>query len=99
MAQTQTFRGVHTTTFMNDGELVGIYRGTPVASIKGNIIKLNTGGWKSNTTKTRMNQFSNNFCNGLFGVYQKDYCWFVRIGSGDNKQVIPFNDNVISFEI
>jgi hypothetical protein len=94
--QTRIFRGVETTTLRDrDGALVGLYRGTPVAQQLGNIITLKTGGWKSNTTKTRMNQFSNNFVNGSFGVYQKNYQWFVSV----NGQTIPFDGDSISFEV
>jgi hypothetical protein len=94
--QTRFFRGVETTTVRDrDGALIGFYRGTPVASQLGNIITLKTGGWKSNTTKTRMNQFSNNFVNGSFGVYQKNYQWFVTV----NNQTLPFDGDSISFEV
>ena len=95
MSQTHTFRGVETTTYMNDNELVGVYRGTPVAKKLGNRIVLNTGGWLSRTTKTRMNQFSNNFCGGAFSVYQKDYSWFIKVRGS----VLPFNDSTITFEV
>lgn len=96
MAQTQVFRGVETTTYRDrDGALVGVYRGTPVASQLGNVITLKTGGWKSRTTKLRMNQFSNTYCGSAFGVFQKDYEWFVSVKG----QTIPFNDNTISFEV
>lgn len=95
MAQTQFFRGVQTSTFMDNGELIGLYRGTPVARMKDNTITLNTGGWRSFTTKTRMNQFSNNFVKGSFCVYQKDYSWFVKLGN----EVLPFNGQTITFEV
>jgi hypothetical protein len=39
-------------------------------------IKLNSGGWRTVTTKTRMNQASNQFGLG-YRVYQKNYDWFV----------------------
>ena len=93
MSQSQVFRGVETTTTMLGDELVGFYRGTPVASRLGNRITLNTGGWKSKTTKLRMNQFANNFCSGRFSVYQKDYSWFVVV----NGSTIPFDGNTIDF--
>jgi hypothetical protein len=94
--QTRFFRGVETTTVRDrDGALTGFYRGTPVASQLGNIITLKTGGWKSNTTKTRMNQFSNNFVNSSFGVYQKNYQWFVTV----NNQTLSFDGDSISFEV
>lgn len=94
--QTQYFRGVETTTVRDrDGALVGFYRGTPVAQQLGNIITLKTGGWKSNTTKTRMNQFSNNFVMSKFTVYQKNYEWFVSV----NGQTLPFDGDTITFEV
>lgn len=96
MAQTQIFRGVETTTYRDhDGALVGVYRGTPVVKQFGNVITLNTGGWKSRTTKLRMNQFANTFVHSKFGVTQKDYEWFVLVG--DRK--LPFDGNTITFEV
>ena len=97
MAQTQHFRGVETTTYRDhDGALVGVYRGTPVAKQLGNIITLNTGGWRSNTTKTRMNQFSNTFAHSSFGVVQRNYDWFVTLKDG---REFPFNGETICFEV
>jgi hypothetical protein len=96
MAQTQIFRGVETTTYCDqDGALVGVYRGTPVVRQLGNKITLKTGGWKSRTTKLRMNQFSNSYCQNKFGITQKDFEWFVIL----NDQRIPFDGDQISFEV
>jgi hypothetical protein len=96
MAQTQVFRGVETTTYRDqDGALVGVYRGTPVVKQLGNLITLNTGGWKSRTTKVRMNQFSNTYANSRFGVVQRDYDWFVLV---DGKE-LPFDGQTITFEV
>lgn len=96
MTQRDFFRGVETTTYMDhDGALVGLYRGTAVAKRLGNIITLKTGGWKTNTTKNRMNQFSNNFVNCRYSVYQKGGVWFVAT----NKETIPFENDAITFEV
>ena len=95
MAQTQIFRGVETTTIHSDNIILGIYRGTTVASKKGNSITLQTGGWKSRTTKLRMNQFANTYAQSRFGVTQKNYEWFVLVGD----QKIPFEGDTITFEI
>jgi hypothetical protein len=78
------------------GTIVGIYHQTSVAEKQGNKIRLDTGGWQTNTTKTRMNQFSNHFCSGTFSVYQKNFDWFVRLADG---QIIPFNGRIIEFEV
>lgn len=93
MTNLNKFQGVETTTFMQGDELVGVYRGTPVASKLGNRVTLNTGGWKSRTTKVRMNQFSRHYCGGVFSVYQKDYEWFVSIHGKD----LPFDGRTIDF--
>jgi hypothetical protein len=96
MTNLYKFQGVETTTMTDrDGALVGYYRGTPVARKAGNVITLQTGGWFSRTTKVRMNQFSHHFVNGSFGVYQKNYQWFVDVKG----QTLPFNGSSITFEV
>ena len=96
MTQRDIFRGVETTTWMDhDGALVGLYRGTAVAKRLGNTITLKTGGWKTRTTKHRMNQFANNFVNCRYSVYQKDHQWFVST----NKETIQFDGDSLTFEV
>ena len=96
MTNLYKFQGVETTTATDrDGALVGYYRGTPVARKAGNVITLNTGGWFSRTTKVRMNQFSHNFTNHAYSVYQRKHQWFVDV----NGQTIPFNGNSLTFEV
>lgn len=49
-------------------------------------IKLNSGGWRTVTTKKRMNDYT------PFTVYQKDHEWYVcRWGVHD----IPFEDGMV----
>jgi len=96
MTNLYKFQGVETTTATDrDGALVGYYRGTPVARKAGNVITLQTGGWFSRTTKVRMNQFSHNFTNNAYSVYQRKHQWFVDV----NGQTIPFNGNSLTFEV
>ena len=97
MSQTDIFRGVETTAIHSDGIILGIYRGTTVASKKGNSITLQTGGWRSRTTKTRMNQFSNNFVDRSFGVFQLKGAWFVVLRRSGT--VLPFFSDSITFEV
>lgn len=101
MTQLHKFQGVATTVKHLAGNwgktVVGTYQLTDVASIENdNKIHLNTGGWQTRTTKVRMNQFSNAFCGGRFSVYQKNFCWFVRLADG---QIIPFSGNTLDFEL
>lgn len=60
----------------NDGMMEIVYHNTVVVRFNEKIIELHTGGWRTATTKTRMNQASNVFGLG-FHVWQKDYEWYV----------------------
>ena len=53
-------------------------------------IKLNTGGWQSNTTKSRLNAILREV---MFGtrVFQKNFNWFINY----NNQTHDFNDGMI----
>jgi hypothetical protein len=96
MTNIYKFQGVETTTMTDrDGALVGYYRGTPVARLAGDVVTLKTGGWKSKTTKVRMNQFSHNFTNNAYGVFQKNYEWFVTV----NGQTLPFDGDTVTFKL
>jgi len=88
MGQTQTVGRTATSISRGqDGTLRVTYHGTDVVTVYPNgRIDLDTGGWSTPTTKTRMNQASNQFGLG-FDVFQKDYVWYVGIDG----QVIPFN--------
>lgn len=102
MAQTQVFRGVQSSVYRTSHSIVGTYRGTNVAFVERVSngmarVTLNTGGWRSNTTKTRMNQFAAQFCHHQYGVYQKKGDWFVAIGR--ESRPLPFNTNVAVFFI
>lgn len=82
MAQMHIVGKTHTTVATSDGVLQCTYHSTVVAKKDSiGIITLNSGGWKTNTTKVRMNQFSNQYCGGLFQVFQKNGEWFVKVGN------------------
>ena len=66
------------------------YHWTNVVEFNEETITLNTGGWYTPTTKTRMNQTSNQFGLG-FRVYQKDFDWFVEY---DNKTFEFLGDSI-----
>jgi len=71
MTQSDICRGVQTSVCSTSFGISVYYRGTEVARKEGNTITLNSGGWETVTTKRRMNQFSNQFCQGRFQVYQQ----------------------------
>jgi hypothetical protein len=101
MTNLSKFQGVATSIRKLEGSwgntFVGTYQLTDVASVENNKkVHLNTGGWWTRTTKVRMNQFSNEFCNGAFYVYQKNHDWYVRLADGTE---LPFSGNTVDFEV
>lgn len=90
MGQIQTIGKVATSVKRDEmGVLRVTYHATDVVTVfpDGEII-LNTGGYFSHTTKTRMNQAANQFSLG-FQVWQKNFEWFVDCDG----ETIPFNGN------
>lgn len=70
--------GTHATAVYSDGEETTVrYHGTTVVTFDSRRILLRTGGWETHTTKTRMNQASNQFHLG-YHVYQEKGEWFVN---------------------
>ena len=64
-------------------------------------VQLNSGGWRTVTTKTRMNQFANQHCGRQFVVYQENGAWRVLLGVGAgpvDAQHLDFVDGM-TFEV
>ena len=80
MGQVHTVGKVATKVAVDsEGVLRVRYHNTPVVTAYPNgRIVLNTGGHFTATTKTRMNQASNQFNLGFY-VYQRNYDWFVDV--------------------
>lgn len=80
MAQ-QNKLGSHKTSIFTDenGLTHVVYHNTKVVSFTSQYIILKTGGYETVTTKTRMNQASNQFGLG-FRIYQRDFKWYVKFG-------------------
>ena len=53
-------------------------------------LKLNTGGWHSNTTKSRLNAILQGII-GCASVYQKQFDWYLSY----NNQTVDFWDGMI----
>jgi hypothetical protein len=90
MARLNKIGKTHTSTF-EDKDEGGCYKAvryhhTMVVKVYNTRIILDTGGWKTITTKARMNQAS---CEWRLGyqVFQKDFSWFVK-----------WRGNILSFE-
>ena len=66
------------------------FHDTDVVSFNPKTITLKSGGWRTNTTKKRMNQVSQEFNLG-FNVVQEKFDWFV-LSKGKK---IPFKEGMI----
>ena len=87
MSQTHTV-GTHKTSIVQlEGLTSVVYHNTPVVQFNSDEIVLDSGGWDTRTTKTRMNQASNQYGLG-FEVYQVNYTWYVEYKG----ETIPFTD-------
>lgn len=101
MAQTQVVRGTATKVTRDDDAIRVFYHDTMVCKAEqvGNVVRitLNTGGYRTRTTKLRMNQFAAEYCSQQYGVYQKNGQWFVAIN--DRVTPISFVGNTCAFII
>lgn len=80
-----------TNVMATNGVLTVIYASTPIVQADAHTITLDSGGWKTVTTKRKMNQAARQF--GLqYSVYQKDFDWFVVKPDGET---IPFEDLMV----
>lgn len=76
MTQIRRVSGVATSIRQEDGYTKVRYHNTDVVCFNDKHIILDSGGWQTATTKTRMNQASNQFNLG-FHVYQEKGEWYV----------------------
>ncbi|MCP3678552.1 MAG: hypothetical protein GY721_13510 [Deltaproteobacteria bacterium] len=90
MGQTAKVRGVATSIRTADKVTSIRYHNTDVVEFSDKEIILNSGGWQTATTKTRMNQAANQFDLG-YTVYQTKGEWFVGYKGKDLK----FTDKMI----
>jgi hypothetical protein len=58
-------------------------------------IVVNSGGYRSTTTKARMNTVLPQ----RFGIFQKNHEWLVRIGRHEDKVTVPFFDGAVITEL
>lgn len=90
MARMDRISKGHTKIEYNEGRLAKVqYYATDIVTLAGRRIILNSGGWRTVTTKERMNQTANVFGLGFY-VFQKDYAWFVT----HNNKTVPFKDGI-----
>lgn len=91
MAQSQVVRGVATSVRTHQVNIISVrYHKTDVVTFDPYTITLRSGGWKTATTKLRMNQASNQFDLG-FGVFQKNHEWYVTYQG----KTLDFSDGMV----
>jgi len=85
--ETTGFRISHKTTIRRewdaDGDmhLIVKYHDTDVVDMRGDgVFKLNTDGWRTSTTKARMN----NWLPPSIGVHQRNFDWYVAVYDYEN---------------
>lgn len=76
MSQTSRLGKTATSVRTENGWTIVRYHDTDVVSFNEKEIILRTGGWRTTTTKLRMNQASNQFGLG-YQVWQKDFQWYI----------------------
>ena len=56
-------------------------------------VRLFDGGWQSVTTKSRLNAICYEFLSPFFGVFQKNWTWFVNVQL-DRTNPVPFYSGI-----
>ena len=81
--------GSNTTVITEDNISTVMLHGNHIATYYHDTKELSLfdGGWQSNTTKSRLNALCAEFATG-FGVFQKNWQWFISDFSGDKKDFI-----------
>ena len=90
--QSHTFKGTARRIVKDNetGTTSYIYHTTAiVGAYSDDTIRLNSGGWRTATTKNAMNQVSNQFGYG-FSVYQQNHEWLVTWKG----ETLPFEDGM-----
>lgn len=67
-----------------------VYHETAIVEFDAEKVRLHSGGWRTVTTKKKMNQASRQFGLG-FEVYQKAREWFIVTPEGET---VPFYDGI-----
>ena len=94
MSQQNRISKGNTTIHTELGVTTVRYHSTDVVQFDQDIVHLDTGDWRTVTTKSRMNQTSNQFDLG-YRVFVKDGEWFVRLR---DYSVIPFDGDTVTFK-
>ena len=74
----------------NDGVSTVYLHGNKIAEIGDAFVRIFDGGWRTNTTKSRLNAIlEGNGCDGD-KVFAKNFDWFVQMDTRQGLTVVPF---------
>lgn len=84
----------NTQVVTNDGVSTVYLHGNKIALIDDNSMTIFDGGWRSNTTKSRLNALCQEFCISGECVFQKDFLWYVRkfVGKINGQSIFKTED-------
>jgi hypothetical protein len=89
----QVINGYKTRVLTDEGKTRVFFHDTAVVTLNEETIELNTGGWRTRSTKVRMNQASQEFGLG-FRVFQKAQDWFVE----HHGEILPFATDKVTLQ-
>jgi len=76
--------------YENDSRISKVYlHGNLIAEVGETFVKLSDGGWRTSTTKSRLNAILRE-CGDNDSIYQKNHTWFIRTKQG----VEPFYNGI-----
>ena len=85
----KNWTGSNTTVITENDISTVMLHGNHIATYNHSLkeLELYDGGWQSNTTKSRLNALCNELATG-FGVFQKNWEWFISDRLGNKKDFI-----------
>lgn len=76
--ESRDWKSDNTKVVFKDNESHVYLHNNHIATIDDDSLTIFDGGWRSNTTKSRLNAICNAFCIEGEGIFQKNYKWFIR---------------------
>ena len=92
MREKEKMKSYKTVIFKEDNKRKVVFHETVVVShdLQNGQIKINSGGWKTSTTKDRINAYFKEYVQGFIRLYQSKWEWFVE----DTDNVYPYKDGM-----
>jgi hypothetical protein len=86
------WQSANTSVVTEDSTSKVYLHGNHIATVGDDYVEIFDGGYRSNTTKSRLNAIINEFCDAVTdGIFQKDYTWYVK----DNNITKEFTNGYI----